>query len=219
MSYPKEILKKAINTYLIDKLDDYKFSESSLKFTRKKDDLEFVFLFTGRKTNFENLLINFDFDYYIKSNKFNKWHKSNFPNIWFQERLHPENTLRKTKLNQEIYTLGSGYDFIKYDHKLIMEDFHNTLITYINPYFEANDNWSKIADNSNNIDKINALIMAEKLIEAREYCNKMIIEISEFQKTEEFLEKIKEYKNLSEEYEDFKSTFIIKYDYIIKKLE
>lgn len=100
-----------------------------------------------------------------------------------------------------------------------MEDFHNTLITYINPYFEANDDWSKIADNSNNIDKINALIMAEKLIEAREYCNKMIIEISEFQKTEEFLEKIKEYKNLSEEYEDFKSTFIIKYDYIIKKLE
>jgi hypothetical protein len=179
MDTPKEILIKAINNYLIDRLGEYgfSFSESSLKITRSKGDFINEISFRGSKTNISNQLINFQESFNIYSSFYKKWHKQNFPELPLLGAgyLNPDPNEYWVKYNKKLQP-SFGYDFIRLDHRLIMDDLYNNITNIAIPYFDENDAWDKIATNtvSNGIQKLDALIISDRITEAKDYCTKSI---------------------------------------------
>ena len=179
MDTPKEILVKAVNNYLIDRLGEFGFSfaESTLKFTRERGDFINEIHFRGSKTNISGQMINFQESFNIYSSHYKKWNKDNFPELPIigNGYLNPDPKDYWNKYNRKLQP-SFGYDFIKYEHKLIMDDLYNNIINVAIPHFDENDTWDKIATNtfSNGILKLDALIISNRIVEALEYCTKGI---------------------------------------------
>lgn len=57
-----------------------------------------------------------------------------------------------------------------------MDDIYQNIVKVALPYFSDNDTWDKVAQNANSdrILKLDALIISERVLDAREYCEKGI---------------------------------------------
>lgn len=189
MSYPKEVLKEALNNYLVERLEkfDFKFNEKSLKFTRDLGELKNEIYFPAAKYNYANEIILFECYFIIESPKFKRWHKKNFPDLSSAHYLEPKNRFTE-KFNPDL--LDGYYDFKEHDPKAIMNILFENFENFANPYFLDNSTWDKIVENSeDHEDKINALMMAERMDEALELCAEQIANFKAFMETEEYQNK------------------------------
>lgn len=176
---PKEILRNAVKNHLMARLVDFgfSFSESSLKITRKKGDFVNEISFRGSRTNTSNLMINFEASFNIFSSYYKKWHKANFPDlpILGAGYLYPERDAYLHRYNRALQP-SFGYDFMKLDHKVIMDDLYGNIVRVAIPFFDDNDTWDKMATNtiSDGVKKFDSLMISNRIAEARAYCLKNI---------------------------------------------
>ena len=173
MSQPKEIFKNILEKYLVEHLEkyDFIFNERSLKFVRDFGDIKNEIYFPAAKYNHGNEILCFGCYFVIESPKFKKWHKKNFPSLAVAHYLDPENNYND-KFKTDLYE--THYNFVKYEHNKIMDIIIENFENCANPYFLDNNTWEKIAKNSTNENKVDALIMAEKYNDALEYCSSLI---------------------------------------------
>jgi len=186
MSYPKEVLREALKNHLVERLEkyDFKFNEKSLKFKRDFGDIKNEIYFPAAKYNYSNEIIQFDCYFKIESPKLKRWHKKNFPERTVAYYLNPDNHYSE-KFNRNL--LGAYYDFKEHDHKAIMDVIFENFENYANPYFLDNNTWDKIVENSSDTeDKINALIMAERLEEALQVCTDKISKYQTFMEIDDY---------------------------------
>ena len=214
MSYPKEILKEALNNFIVERLEkyDFKFNEKSLKFTREFGEIKNEIYFPAAKYNYANEIIQFDCYFEIESPKFKRWHKKNFPELNVAYYLNPKNKYSE-KFNRDL--LAAYYDFKEHEHKAIMNVIFENFENYANPYFLDNNTWNKIVDNSEDYeDKIDALIMAESFQEALELCSEKLTKYEAFMETQDF--KNETNPNIIEHYSYNSNRLKIKKQFLIK---
>lgn len=211
MSYPKEVLKEALENFLVERLKEYdfNFNAKSLKFVREFDEIKNEIYFPAAKFNYANEIIQFDCYFDIESSKFKRWHKKNFPDLSVSYYLNPENHYSE-KFNRELY--AAYYDFKKYDHQKIMDVIFDNFVKCKNPYFLDNNTWEKIAKNSVAEDKINALIMCGKYNEAFELCSDKIEKYQRYMESDDY--KNESNPNLIEHYQYHLNRLAAKGDYL-----
>ena len=187
MDKPKEVLIKAVNNYLIDRLSEFgfSFSESQLKITRKKGDFENVILFQGSKNNTSSQIINFQENFLIFSSYYKKWYNKNFPNLPLLGTgyIYPDRDEYWKNYNHDrVLQPSFGYSFQNIDHEVIMNDIYYNIINVALPYFDSNDSWNKVATNTykDGILKIDALIISNRIREAKEKCESNIEAFEKF---------------------------------------
>lgn len=211
MSYPKEVLREALHNYLVTKLSKYnfKFNEKSLKFTRTFGDIKNEICFPAAKTNYSNVLIEFDCDFVIESPKLKTWHRKTFPELVISHYLHPKNRFSDF-FNNHLY--HGYYDFKKHHPKDIMDAIYNNFENYGNPYFEDNNTWEKIAENTEDEeDKLNALIRANRHAEALKFCSAQLKEYLDYMENDSF--KNETNSNIKESYFNKCKRLKLKEDY------
>jgi hypothetical protein len=186
MDKPKEVLIKAVNNYLINRLSEFgfSFSESQLKITRKKGDFDNVIIFQGSKNNTSSQIVSFQENFLIYSSHYKKWKGKNFPDLVIGGGyIFPDRDEYWKNYNHDrVLQPSFGYDFQNIDHKLIMNDIYNNIINVALPYFDSNDSWDKVATNTNKdgIQKVDALIISNRIKEAKEKCESIIEAFEKF---------------------------------------
>ena len=179
MSKPKQILKNAIKNYLLDKLngEGFIYSDSSLKFSRTFGMFKNEIVFLGSKTNYEDILVNFQVHFNIYSSEYKRWHTEKFPDLQIigAGLINPDRDKYIQSLDNDLQ-LGSWHNFTILEQKKTTESIYIKFQNFAIPYFTDNENWSKIAENtnSNGILKLDSLIISGRVDEAYEYCNKTI---------------------------------------------
>lgn len=178
MSAPKEILNKAVDQFLVKKLydDGFTYNFNSTKFSKKNEiGFRFEINFLGSKTNWLTEFVDFKVQYLIYSSSYKTWHKKNFP----LEPLIGGGYLsgdHKILLQQpQNYQPGFGYDFVKFNHEVIMNDVWENYLNFGKIYFESASNWDKVHENPTwSSLKIDSLLIQNKLTDAEVLINKAL---------------------------------------------
>jgi len=175
---PKEVVVNAVNAFLKERMngEGFEFSETQLIFKRK---LENGFIqemrFVGSKNNMSNFIIDFHFSYLIFSPAYKKWWQTNFPFIpVIGAGQVPIDRMERKKLSEarnNVLQPSFGYDFMKSNVDVIMDDIWNSYLNNGREFFEVHDSWDKIANMRNIIgwQKIDAYILIGRLHEALDY--------------------------------------------------
>jgi hypothetical protein len=171
MSTPKDILIKAINEYLLERIESlgFKFNESQLKIKRKRGDFSQEIWFRGSKNNMGFEIVDFEYQFVITHSKYKKLLKDLGEKIYSSSSIIQGNN-EALKLWDRSKQIGFGYDFVKMSHKEIMDDIYKNLMTAGIPYFNANDSEEKIANDSSGNEKIDFLIYLGEYPKALEQC-------------------------------------------------
>lgn len=164
---PKEILINAINEHLLERMNSlgYKFSESQLKFKRKKGDFSQEVWFRGSKTNWGEEFIDFQYQFVIQCSKYKRFKKELGEKIYSSSGIVQGNreSLKNWDRSRES---GFGYDFVKMNHQEIMDDIYNNVINTGEQYFSSSDSLENIAINGQGIEKIDFQIIMGNYVEA-----------------------------------------------------
>lgn len=170
MSNPKNILIKAINEHLLDRMNQlgFKFIESQLKFKRKKGNFSQEIWFRGARTNWGTEFVSFQCQVVIIYPKYKRLlkelgEKVNSSSSIIQGNQEPLKNLKG--LNGSKY-----YDFVETSPKDIMDEIFSNLEVAGVPYFNANDTEKKIARGSTGIEKIDFNILIGDFDEATKLC-------------------------------------------------
>ena len=136
----------------------YKFSENQLKFKRKRGDFSQEIWFRGSKTNWAEEFVNFQYQFVILNNKYKKFKKEiglkvNSMSGMVNGNLDILKSLDKSK------QIGFGYDFVKMNHKEIMDDIYKNISTIGEKYFSASDTNLKIISSGRGVEQIDFRIM------------------------------------------------------------
>ena len=161
MGRPKEILINAINEHLLERMNSlgYKFLESQLKFKRKKGDFSQEIWFRGSKTNWGEEFINFQYQFVILNSKYKKFKKAvglkvNSMSGGVYGNLEILKSLDKSKQS------GFGYDFVKMNHKEIMDDIYINISTTGEEYFTSSDTNLKVITSGRGEEQIDFQIIS-----------------------------------------------------------
>ena len=136
----------------------YKFSESQLKFKRKKGDFSQEIWFIGSKTNWAEEFINFQYQFVILNNKYKNFKKEIGLNVNSMSGRVNGN-LEILKSLDKSKQPGFGYDFVKLNHKEIMDDIYINVSTTVEEYFSASDTNLKIITSGRGVEQIDFQIM------------------------------------------------------------
>lgn len=167
MGRPKEILIKAINEHLLDRMISigYRFSESQLKLKRKKGDFSQEIWFRGSKTNWDEEFIDFQYQFVIQNSKYKRFKRELGEKIHSSSGIVQGNRESLKNLDRSRES-GFGYDFVKMNHQEIMDDIYNNVINTGEQYFSSSDSLEKIAKSGQGIEKIDFQIIMGDYVEA-----------------------------------------------------
>jgi hypothetical protein len=103
--------------------------------------------FRGSKNNTTDTIIDFEVYFNIFSNSYKKWAKINFPDLALIGGgyvLSDTTPLENMDLSLQP---SFGYNFVKLDNQLIMNDIFRQYSDLAEKYFEINESWIKISSN------------------------------------------------------------------------
>lgn len=182
MSEPKNILIEAINEHLLNRMNDlgFRFSESQLKFKRRRGNFSQELWFTGSKNNWRSEIIEFQIQFVVTNSKYKNLLKDLGEKIYSSSSIIQGNKEHLKSWDKTKQT-GFGYDFLEMNHKEIMDDIYKNLEVAGLPYFEANNSEEKIVNNTTGNEQIDFNIYIGNYKKAKELCEYSFDEFANYQ--------------------------------------
>ena len=186
MSEPKNILIKAINEHLLERMNNlgFNFSESQIKFKRKCGNFNQELWFRGSKNNWKTEIIEFQYQFVVTHSKYKKLLKELGEKISSSSSIVQGNK-EHLKSWDKSKQIGFGYDFVKMNHKEIMDDIFENLEVAGIPYFNANDTEEKIANDTTGNEQIDFNIYIGNFEKAKELCEYSFDEFNKLSKLDQ----------------------------------